>query len=119
MSDLLKAQLATIIKKAILIACTAMLAHHVDAATVSAFSALFDPVSIANELVALGVVVWSAWDNKRHNTSLVLAAASGVTSATPSQSDTVILMQKGLATPPLPVPAGASNQATPIPKDTQ
>lgn len=96
MSDLLKAQLSTLIRKIILIAATAMLAHHVDAATVNAITALFDPASIAAELVAAGTVAWSALENKKANTKIVLAAATGATTATPTTSDTV-LIQKAIA----------------------
>lgn len=107
-TDLAKNQLTTLLRKLILVGTTAALAHHVDSATVNAVSALFDPGAIAGEVMAAATVLWSLYANKRHNTKLVIAAATGATTATASQSDTVMLLKSGI----LPVkPISAAREA--------
>lgn len=97
LTDLAKAQLTMIVRKAVLVLCTALLAHHVDSATVSGLSALIDPSAIASEIVGLGVIAWSAWENRKTNSKIVIAAATGIATATPTTADTKFLLQQGIA----------------------
>lgn len=96
LSDLLKRQLTTLIRKIVLIGVTLAVAHHVNAATANAVASLFDPSAIAEELFGLGTVIWSLWENKNHNTKMLMAAATGATTATPTKSDTIMLMKAGV-----------------------
>lgn len=105
LTDLAKAQLATLLRKAALVGATFALAHHVNSSTVDAISALFDWQSIASEIVGAAMIYLSARANKIQNTKVIMAAVTGVTSATPTTSDTVLLEKAGLVpgTPPVAV----------------
>lgn len=114
-TDLAKKQISALLQKAITVGCSVALAKHVDASTVSAISALLDPVSIANELVLAAVAAYHLWENRRQNTKLVVAAATGQTTAKASQADTVMLLRAGLL-PAKPVSADAVAQSVaPLP----
>lgn len=82
MSDLLKAQLAGLIRAAILAFGVFLVKHHVDNSDAAALTAMIDPTAIAGFLMSAGAIAWSMIHKNSVNTSLVVAAATGKTTAT-------------------------------------
>lgn len=91
MSDLQKAYLASAVRWLITAACGWAVKHGVDNSAAIGFAATLNPESIVAELLALVPIIWSLIHKKNTNTALVVAAATGTTTATPSAKDTVLI----------------------------
>lgn len=109
MSDLAKSYLAAAVRF-LLTAFAAFLAKHgIDASHSSGLIALVNPEAIAGASVAAGSLVWSLYHKASTNTKLVVAAATGLTSATPTVADVAKVAgaaRVGVAPPPPPMPPG-------------
>lgn len=106
MSDLAKSYLAAAVRF-LLTAFAAFLAKHgIDASHSSGLLALINPEAIAGALVAAGSLVWSLYHKASTNTKLVVAAATGLTSATPTVADVAKVAGADRVAPAPPMPPG-------------
>lgn len=82
MSELLKSYLASFIRAALLVVAGSLLKHGASQVQANGLIALIDPNAVAGAIVAAGTLLWSLYHKRDVNTKLVVAAATGLTTAT-------------------------------------
>lgn len=100
MNPLLQAQLASAIRWLIAFAMAALAKDGVDKSTLTGFQALLNPESIASAIGSLIPLLWGLWQKHRQNTSLVVAAATGTTTAVATKASSAAV---SAALPAVPV----------------
>jgi hypothetical protein len=82
MSPLIQSYIASLIRAAILAFGGWLVKNHVDQSEADTLTAMLDPTALAGFAMAAGSVIWSIIHKNSVNTALVVAAATGKTTAT-------------------------------------
>ncbi len=100
MTDLLKSQLAALIRQGLTALGAFLVVHHIAQSDATALTAAIDPTALAGFAMTAGSVIWSLIHKKSVQTQLVVAAATGTTTAVPTASSDKALLAAGQVPPP-------------------
>lgn len=95
MTQLLKSQLAGVIRFLMIVAGVLAIKHHwLSKSEANIINAAVDPFSVAGSLMTGGALIWGILHKNQVNTALVVAAATGTTTATPTAASETAVFKK-------------------------